>query len=95
MENQFKILIVDTRTIDNHRGEECDYFHEVVLYPTRKQLSEYKLFFMGIIRSVWHELSKNISVICDTEDFYLPMMENLQEKMKENENINFTLNERK
>lgn len=91
MEDQFKLLIVDDNTIDNHRGEECDLFKEVDLSPSCKKLYEYSLFFKGIIRSVWNDVSKNIEVICDSECVYSDMFDDLKVSMETDENITFTL----
>jgi hypothetical protein len=92
MDDLFKILIVDDKTLDSHAGEECGLYKEVVLSPSRRILSDYSLFFRGIIRSVWHDVSRNIEVICDSEDVYRGMFSDLKSSMESEENITFRLN---
>jgi hypothetical protein len=91
MEDQFKLLIINDDTIDAHAGENCDLYKEVILSPTRKQLAEYKLFFRGIIRSVWNDVSKNIEVVCDAGDGYRVILDDLKTVMEAEESITFTL----
>jgi len=92
MEDRFKLLVVDETTLERHVGEECDLYKEVCLSPTKFQISEYVLFFRGIIRSAWHDVSQNITITCDTEDVYRVIFEDLKEKMETEENITYVVN---
>lgn len=92
MDAPFKLLVVDDNTVDRHVGEECDLYKEVVFSPTRRQLADYSLFFRGIIRSAWNDVSKNIDVICDTDDAYKSMLDGLKSTMEKEEGITFSLN---
>ena len=91
MDDLFKILIVDDNTVDRHAGEECGLYKEVALSPSRRMLADYSLFFRGIIRSVWNDVSKNIEVICDSDDVYRSMFDGLKTAMKTDEEITFVL----
>lgn len=92
MDGQFKILVVDGNTFENHVGEDYGDFKEVDVKPTKRMIQTYSLFFRGIIRSCWHDISKDIEIVIDTEsDLYNNMFEQLQETMKSEENIDFTI----
>ena len=87
----FTVLVVDSVTILNHEGFDYDFYKEVMTEPSLNQMREYELYFQGIIRSVWNEVSLDINVICDTNEIYWLMFEDLKEKMKRLENIEFNL----
>jgi hypothetical protein len=87
----FTVLVVDPVTILNHEGFDYDFYKEVMTEPSLNQMREYDLYFQGIIRSVWNEVSLDINVICDTNEIYWLMFEDLKEKMKRLENIEFNL----
>lgn len=92
MEDRFDLLVVDETTVNNHVGEEYTLYREVIPSPTRNQLNDYTLFFRGIIRSAWHDISKNIIVLCDTSDDYCYMFERIKAVMEEEEGITFVIN---
>jgi len=90
VEDQFNILVVDSTTFDQHIGEEYDEIKEVDSSPSISKREEYFLYFRGIIRSIYHDVSKQIVITCDTqEDTYFQMFEDLLSIMKEQENISF------
>lgn len=89
MEDLFNLLVVDENSLSQHIGEECELYKEVPSSPT--SISEYELYFRGIIRSVWNEVSQNINVICDADQIYVEMFIELKEKMFIEEQIVFTI----
>lgn len=92
MEDLFKILIVDDVTIKNHEGEEWDLFQEVKSSPSILQIQEYTYLFRGIIRSIWHDVSKTIEISCDTsDDSYLTLLNQIKESMLIEEMITFSI----
>lgn len=91
MADLFKILVVDENTFENHIGEECDDLKELSVSPSKRLLSEYGLYFKGIVRSVWKEVSQEIEIVLDVEsELYNTMLETLSESMKE-EGITFQI----
>lgn len=92
MENRFKLLVVDSSTYESHIGEECSDLKEVSIAPKRNELESYKLFFLGMIRSIWKEISQQIEIVTDTEScLYESLFKDIQDQMVEKENIVFTI----
>ena len=88
------LLVVSSRRLEYHAGEEYDDFIEVGHNPSIENVKEWSNRIANRIRKLWNEdkdEEKGISVYLDGASPYNAFLQDAQIFMKENENIDIKL----
>ena len=87
----FSVFIVGKSLVDNHLGEDYDFIHEVPDSVCFDSVAEHELLLRGVIRSAWYDYSHDIEVICDFDQSWDTVIEDLKITMKDEEGIEFKI----
>ena len=75
-------------SVSNIRKTPCDLMVPSPSITGKKDASEFNLFLRGIIRSVWHDVSKEITVTAD-DDLIRGIIADVAAVMGKDEGISF------